>query len=904
MRIIVLFFALVLIALSVPGQTGELLPGSRYADQAPDFESVLGYRVGERITPPEQVRAWFEVLAEAYPDRIRLFPYAQSWQGRELFFAVIGSAERIASLDDIRADIQMIARPDRHGAEDIEAALGRVPATVWLAHSVHGNEISPADSAMVTAWHLLASVGDETVAEILDDALVFINPLQNPDGRMRFVHGFESALGIEPAASRLAAEHDERWPSGRVNHYLFDLNRDWLAMTQPETRGHVEALLDWYPLVFVDAHEMGSDSSFFFAPEAVPYNPLLAAAQRASLTLFGRNNARWFDRFGLQYFTREVFDAFYPGYGASWPSYYGGVAMTYEQGSARGLVMRLSHGEEMTYFDTVREYFIASLATAQTAVRNRDRLWREFADYRRSAVELARRQGPGAWIIPAQADQGGADRLAGLLAAHGADVFRSDQAIRACSARLDPGSYVVPGGQPAYRLLRVLLDGQVEMDSAFIAEQERRRGKGLPDEIYDVTAWSLPLMFNIKTLECDRSVDVRGLNRVVADEEPPGRVETIEGTIAWIAPGHSQTTGRLLTAALRRGLVVQSNDQAFTLAGQDYPSGSLIFPAADNPDDLVVRLTALAEATGAHIVGVASSWVENGPSFGSGKVRRLIEPQVAIAWDRPTDIYSPGAVRFVLERRFGFPLVPIRTTALGGADLNRFDVLILPDESRFQGGYAGVLGSAGRDNLARWIEQGGVLVTLAGATEWAAHPDVDLLATRVEHALQEAIESNAPEREQDDGESDDGQSPRVAGRRIQSDEDYAGAVRPAHSAPDAVAGVLARVRLDHDHWLSAGVSETVNVLVRGDRVFRPLKHDQGINVARFAKAEDVLAAGYLWRENREQLAYKPFVMVQPRGRGMVIGFSEDPAVRAYLDGLNWLLLNAVVRAPSYSAKLR
>ena len=216
---------------------------------------------------------------------------------------------------EFQSDIQVIARPDRHDRATIDQAISRVPATAWLAYSVHGNEISPADAAMVTAWHLLAARDDALVDQILGNTLVFINPLQNPDGRERFVHQFEMAEGLEPAASRLAAEHDEPWPSGRVNHYLFDLNRDWLAITQPETRGHVDALLNWYPLAFVDAHEMGSDSTFFFAPEAIPYNPLLASAQRDNLTLFGQNNARWFDRFGFSYFTREIFDAFYPGYG-------------------------------------------------------------------------------------------------------------------------------------------------------------------------------------------------------------------------------------------------------------------------------------------------------------------------------------------------------------------------------------------------------------------------------------------------------------------------------------------------------------------------------------------------------------------------------------------------------------
>ncbi|MEE4639683.1 MAG: peptidase M14, partial [Wenzhouxiangella sp.] len=717
------------------------------------------------------------------------------------------------------------------------------------------------------------------------------------DGLARFIHEFEEALGLEPIASRLAAEHDEPWPSGRVNHYLFDLNRDWLAMTQPETQGHAEALLQWYPLAFVDAHEMGTDSTFFFAPEAVPYNPLLASGQRASLAVFGRNNARWFDRFGFPYFTREVYDAFYPGYGASWPSYYGGVAMTYEQGSARGLLARTRSGEEFTFYDTVEEYFIAALATAQTVARERDRLWSDFATYRREAVAMAGREGPRGWVLPAQRNQGGADRLATLLARHGAEVYRSDESLNACGQELAAGSYVIPGSQPSHRKLRVLLDQRVDMDDEFLAAQEKRRERDLPDEIYDVTAWSLPLMFNVDTLECSRSVSIDGLSLVSAADRPAVQAAVEEAQVAWVVPGGSTATHRFLAGALRLGMTVLSNEEAFVQDGKRYPSGSLIVPLAGNADGVVNMVRTLAAETGARPLGLDSSWITEGPSLGSRKVRPLIAPRIAMAWDASTDFYSAGAVRFVIEHQIGYPVTPIRGRTLARADLNHFDVLILPDSGggRF-GSYSSVLGESGAAHLAEWVENGGVLVTLAGATEWAAHPDIDLLALRAEY---QAVEDGAEE-----SANSEQDSARQPGTVIENAEQLDAAMRPASENPDSVSGVLVRAAVDEDHWLGAGIADTVQVLVRGDRIFAPLQRDQGATVARFAGPEDLLASGHLWEENRLQLAYKPFVVVQQRQIGLVIGFTEDPAVRAYLDGLQGLLTNAVLRAPSYSRRLR
>jgi len=875
----------------------EFRAGHLPSENAPQLDQLLGYPMGSAISDPAELERAFRQLVEAFPERTRKVTYATSWQGRDLYYVVIGTPERIQRLDAIRDDIQAVARPDRHSAERLEAALDRLPGTVWLSHSVHGNEIAPADAALLVAHHLLSAEDDPVVESILAETLVFIDPIQNPDGRARFVQRFEAELGLEPLADRLAAEHDEPWPSGRVNHYLFDLNRDWLAITQPETIGRVDALLEWYPLAFVDAHEMGPDTTFFFAPEAVPYNPLLVEAQRASLERFGRNNARWFDRLGLPYFTREIFDAFYPGYGASWPSYYGAVAMTYEQASVRGLTMRRRDATEWDYAESIERYAIALLATAETVARNREQLWRDFAEYRASAVAEARAEGPGAWVIPTQRDQRGADRLAALLARHGADVHVLETERAECGRDLAPGSYVIPAAQPAYRKLRVLLDDDIELPEPFAEEQERLRAQDRRDEIYDVTAWSLPAMFNLEVPSCRRPIAIDDERLVAPGALPAGRRTGPDDAVVYLVAGGSQATGAFLAGALQDGLFVQSNEEPFEHAGLSWPSGSLILPSAALPDGGVAALDALAERTGAIVIGVDDTWVSDGPNLGSMTVRRLHAPRVALAWDAPTDIYAPGAVRYVLERRFGVPVTPIRTATLRDAPLDRFDVVILPDDTSRWGGYARVLGQAGRDHLADWIDDGGVLITLAGATEWAADPDVDLLALRAEDQLRDAATD-------EDAESPDDSDDRVRGTELETVDDFERAAQPASEAPDSVAGVLVRADVDPEHWLAAGIAPSLNVLVRGDRVFRPITRDRGRNVVRFAGPDELRVAGYLWDENRRQLAYKPFVVDQPHGRGRIVAFTEDPSVRSYLDGLNLLLLNAVLRTPSYTDRVR
>jgi hypothetical protein len=884
-------WATVALSFSALAATPWPVATSAYRADIPTVESVLGYAPGEQITWSADVRRYFEALQDAAPDRVRLFPYARSWEGRELFYAVISAPGNMQRLDEIRANMQRLRDPRQSDADEAARLIGSTPAVTWLAYGVHGDEISSSDAAMVTAYHLLASESDARVDEILDETVVILAPVQNPDGRDRFLQHHATALGMEPDVDPLAAEHNEPWPRGRTNHYLFDLNRDWFIRTQPETRGHADAVLEWLPVAFVDLHEMGADSTYFFAPEAEPYNPHLAAGQRDNLTAFGRNNAGWFDRFGVDYFTREVFDAFYPGYGASWPSYFGSTAMTYEQASAEGLRIRQSRGELLTYRETVRNHMVTSLATAQTVAERREALLREFRAYQVSALEEGRNDSLRTYILPPQADQAGVDRLARLLVAQGVEVDRAEAPFTACGQRYAAGSVVIDLAQPAKRLIRTLMDAQVEMPADFLAEQERLRGKQLPDVIYDVTAWSLPLMFNVRADSCGQAV--RTERSRVSAEAAPGVVDGGEAGVAYLVPWGERPAIRFLSAALREGLIVNSADEAFTVGGRSYPGGTLILPVADNPDTLHERVRAIAEDSGARVQAVDTSWVTEGPSFGSGRVVRMSAPKVAIAWGEPTSAYSAGNTRFVLERQFGYPVSAIRVNDLDSAGLARFQVLILPETSGDS--YLEHLGESGVARLRTWVEQGGVLVSLGNATRLPADPGADLLDIRREYAA-------LPSETEDDGAAD--QAPdeaAVVPGRVLTEADYEASITPRETDPARLGGALVRATLDPDHWLGAGVASELIALARGSDIYTPVSLENGVNAARFSGPDALVASGYLWEANRRQLAYKPFVVAQPRGDGQVIAFTQDPTVRAYLDGLNTLLANAVFRAAAHAS---
>ncbi|MEO8597924.1 MAG: M14 family metallopeptidase [Candidatus Solibacter sp.] len=864
----------------------EYWPGAAYDPKVPTVRQVLGHEPGEKVTNHAGILKYMEALAAAAPNRVKVFEYGESWEGRKLIYAAVGSEANIRRLSEIKSGLERLADPRKTSEAEARKLAAGLPAIVWLSYGVHGNEISSPDAALLTAYHLLAARNDKLVDDVLAKVLVLLCPTQNPDGRDRFVNYFEETRGLSPDASPNAAEHNEPWPGGRANHYLFDLNRDWIGLTQPEIASQVKALREWRPQVYVDLHEMGADATYFFTPESDPYNPNLTPNQRTSLTLFGKNNAKWFDKYGFDYFTREEYDAFYPGYGASWPFYYGALSMTYEQASVRGLVVRRSDDTLLTFRDTVRHHFVASISTLETAAVNREKLLNDFYAYRASAIEEGKKEAIQEYILPRNRDASATDKLAGILMEHGIEVNRAKAAFKAGDREYPAGTYVVSMAQPAKRFIRTLLDPETKMDDKFLAEEEARRKLKQRTEIYDVTAWSLPLLFNVEAI-ANGSLSTGSFEAAKPSRILPGQLRGAGASVAYLVPWGSQAAGRLLAAAMRADLKPHTSDKAFTQDGVKFPSGSLIFKVAANPADLGEQLARLARETGADVYGTNSGWVDDGVNFGSRWVMPVKKPAIAMAWDTPTQSGSAGATRFVIERQYGYPVTPIRTSQLGSADLARFQVLILPSG----GNYAGTLGETGIERIKDWVAAGGTIVALGDAVSFLGNSKVELMDLVQENALRDDDKKPA---EKDKG------SGRVPGTSIASLADFEKNTRATTELPDSVPGAIARARVRPDYWLTAGMGETVYTMVEGRAIFVPLRADKGVNAVYYDAADKLVASGYLWAENKKQLAFKPLVVSGTSGRGIVIGFTQDPSFRGIEDGMNVLLLNAIFRGPAHA----
>ena len=870
-RRLLLCCVVALVPVAATGQ--ELAPGTRYDAKIPTLESVLGWDFGERITPPEGITEYLRALQTAAPERTRLVQYARTWEGRPLHVLIIGSPERIANLDAVKRGLQQLADPRGLSQADADRLVAEMPVVVWLMHAVHGNEISSSDAALAEAYHLLAAQGDGGVDQIRRDALVIIDPLQNPDGRARFVQANLAGEAATPDANPASLEHDEPWPGGRSNHYLFDMNRDWFAQSQPETRGRASLMLEFYPHVVVDLHEMGGNSTYYFAPPAVPINPYITKDQQKWFDRFGRNNGAKFDERGFGYFIREVFDSFYPGYGESWPIFHGAVGMTYEQASSRGLRFLREDGTVLTYRQGVVQHFTAAIETALTAARNREEMVRDYLEYRRGAARLGE-TGTRAYVIVApEHDPARAAHLGRRLAGQGIEVWRADEAFQAGGRTVPAGSVIVPLNQPAGRLARNLLDADISQGEEFIKEQDRRRKRGLGEQIYDVTAWSLPALYDLDVINVTQPIEPRG-TRLTRDAAPATGAPLPAARVGYLLPW-GLGAAEAVVEALQLGLRVQTMDRPFTIGGRQYPAGTALFRVSNNPETLATTLGTLAAKHGVTFTPTDSAFVEAGVSLGSNETALLKAPRVLLAYDAPSSSQSTGWARYILERRWKQPVTTVRNSSMGRIDLSQFDVIVLPS-----GNYNYSADQVRR--LREWIQRGGTLVTMAESTRWATRENVGLLSS---WTLLADGSANV-------GGSDDKKTPP----KIDPETfDYEAAIQPDRETNAGTAGAVVRVALDKEHWLTAGLDEEIAVLVDGSRVFHPLKLDTGTNVAIYVKERDRLVAGGLvWPEVKTLMSQKAYLMHQPLGQGHVIAFAEDPNYRAFTEASQLLFINAVL----------
>jgi len=878
----ILFFAAV-----VQAQSDPLSPSQRYNPAVPTVASVLGYQVGEDFTHHHDLVRYYQQLAGA-SDRVRLEPYGETVEGRTLYLLIVTSPDNHARLEEIRDAVERLSDPRRTPAEEAEGLFDTTPVLVWLSYGVHGNESVSAEAALQVAYELAASE-DPRVINWLQNAVVLIDPIVNPDGHERYVHFYRSTVGAVPNPDGFAAEHREPWPGGRTNHYLFDLNRDLAWQVQPESRARVRAYRQWNPQVHVDYHEMGPDSTYFFFPPAQPVNDSISPLLAEWFEIYGRGNATAFDRHGFRYYTGEDFDLFYPGYADSWPSFRGAVGMTYEQagGGRAGLVLDLPEGERrLTLRDRAARHFVSSLATINTSVDNRRRRLQDYYQFRRAAIE-AGRKGPiqQFFLLPGSDPE----RLAGvvdILLRQGIEVQRAEAEFDARglqgywgekseAKRLPAGTYVVNLAQPNGFLARALLETETPLETLFF---------------YDVTAWSLPLAAGIEAYASPTPAPVQ----LAPVAQPPAAAGGIEGAAqaaAYVFSWESSAAARLLGHLLVEGFNAYVSLEPFKLAGLAYPAGSIVLPAENNPPELSGRVRELAQADGVTVQASSTFLTEEGIDLGSEKMRFLRRPRPAILMDTPVRATDYGALWHWFEQQLGLPFTALRMETLNGLDgidLDQYNVLILPDDSGNGRRYSRYLDEKLTTRLKEWVERGGVLIGIGGGAVFAARDNTGLATAGHRFLLRKDEQARLAAIQPEPGSAEN--EPEAIPQASLEDKLRPYAERERASEAEEIPGAILRTVLDSTHPLGFGLKDHLAVFNFTSPILELTP--EGENVAYFPE-RDLKLSGFLTEENRQKLVHTAYLLRESRGKGQIILFAETPVFRGFWLGTARLLENAV-----------
>lgn len=816
----------------------------RYSDDIPTPEEIIGHQVGTRHTEPHQALAYFKAVAEA-SDRVVLEEHARSYEGRPLVHAIVSSPANLDNVEQIRRqNLQLSEAPESVTNADI----AEMPAVVLAGYSIHGNEASGTEAALLFLYHLAAGEGPG-IERALDNVVLLVDPMFNPDGRARFTTWVNQNRGAVPVSDPSDREHDEPWPSGRTNHYWFDLNRDWLPGQHPESQGRLNVFHRWRPQVLTDHHEMSSESTFFFQPGIPSRNNPNTPERTFELTgRLGEYHAEALDAIGSLYYSQESYDDFYYGKGSTYPDINGAVGILFEQASSRALERETDRGT-LSYPYTIRNQFVTSLSTLEGVVNMREDLLRHQRDFYASADELANEAEAKAYVVGTHRTPHRSAALADLLRRHRIRIHELRRDFDSDGKHFIAGeAYVVPLDQPQARLLKAAMERVTTFEDSLF---------------YDVSAWTLPLAFGVDFAEVQRDPSHYVGREITEDLVAGGRVVVEQSDYGYVMEWGTYYAPRALYRLQKNDLatrVIQEPFTAQTAEGlRDFGRGSIVIPVHQSGVDeetvhRLVRETAAADFVDIH--ALRSGLTNVGPDIGTGESEVLAMPRIALLTGSGTSAYNAGEVWHLLSERFHIPVSLLDVEAVDHTDLARYNTIVMA------GGSYSQLPS---EKVSTWVREGGRLVALQSAADWV-----------VEHDLVE-LEKKAL-----DLDSLYRHLPYEAVSRARGAQQIGGAILAAD--------------VDETHPVAYGYPPDVAVFRRGTTFYAPSKQP-GRNVAVYA--DEPLLSGYVSEEMLEQARGSASIVADRYGQGRVTLFMDNPNFRAFWYGTNGLFLNAVFFGQAY-----
>ena len=791
----------------------------------------LGYEIGTQYSRHSQVVDYFNHVSIEMSKNVSLFSYGKTYERRPLFYAVISSEKNIAEIEKIRLDNISALNYD-----PIRQSRTNDKAIVWLSYSVHGNESSSTEASMQTVYELLTNR-----SELLENTIVIIDPCLNPDGRDRYANWYNQTTTIPYNTNRISREHREPWPGGRANHYLFDLNRDWAWITQIESQQRLKEYHKWLPHVHVDFHEQGIDEPYYFAPAAEPYHEVITDWQRDFQYMIGKNNAKYFDKNGWLYFTKEIFDLLYPSYGDTYPTYLGAIGMTYEQagGGIAGLGILNSEGKNLTLVDRVKHHTVAGISTVEISSANSKKLNEEFINFFKPKNFNTN------YIMSGDRDK--INQLSKFLRKHKIDFYSAKtQKLKAFSYNKNKitsfttsaNDLIIPNSQPKGKLVDVLLERTTKLSDSLT---------------YDITAWSLPFVYGLDAYSTSKKIEIF--------EYKENSIENTvdDNAIAYASIWNHMNDAKFLSNLIENNIKVRYNEKIIKNGKLTLPRGSMIIYKGDQSmKDYEKILLDLANDNNIKLHSIYSGISESGPDLGSESVKLVKRKKVAIIYgqDNKNSVSSLnyGALWHFFEQELSYPLTHISVSDFEDIQLDQFDALIIPS-----GYYGSMARKTNIEKIRSWISKGGNLIAFENAIRMFVE--------------KEGFSIKAKRNKYDN----EGSNVKFEDLNRNSIQNY-------------LSGAIFKVDIDNTHPLAFGYQNEYYSLKTTTSTYENL--ERGYNVGKINEDENS-TIGFVGDNIKDKFKNSLVFGHEKIGRGNIIYFTDNIMFRSFWENGKLFLVNSV-----------
>ncbi|WP_457615672.1 M14 family metallopeptidase [Lutibacter sp.] len=815
-----------------------LLVGFSSLIQAQHIKSpseFLGYELGTRFTRHHKVVDYFKYVS-SISKNVKLEKYGETNEFRPLYVVYISSEENIANIENIREN-------NLKQAGIVQGTAALKTGIVWLSYNVHGNEASSTEAAMQTMYTLIT-----TKSEWLKNTLVIIDPCVNPDGRDRYVNWYNQTKSTPYDTNPDAIEHHEPWPGGRPNHYLFDLNRDWAWATQVETQQRLMVYNKWLPHVHVDFHEQYINNPYYFAPAVEPFHEIITDWQRSFQTQIGKNHAKYFDKNGWRYFTKESFDLFYPSYGDTYPTYMGAVGMTYEQAGhgKAGLGIDLANGAVLTLVDRVKHHTTTGLSTVEVASKNTTKLITEFGKFFNN-TNLKYKN----YIV--RGNHTKINQVVSLLNKHQINSYRASQkTIKAFdyytgttkSVRINSGDLVISTNQPKGKMVKVLFEPEAKLSDSLT---------------YDITAWSIPFAYGLHGFATTYSIEKSSTTPQTEIVKNNIQKTAYAYVCKWDEVADAAFLGKLLEADFK----VRFSHKKFSVDGNQFERGSLVILRGENKhlqnfDELI---TDISNQMNEKLTPASTGFVDYGADFGSDYVAFIEHKKVAVISGEGTSSLSFGEIWHFFETQLQYPLHIINTAYFNHTDLDEYNVLILPNGFRAS--------EKQLKKITSFAEKGGNVIAIGSALNSFADKEGFNL-----------------KRKKDDDESDEDDTAKKDMKKLFIPYNQL----ERESVKSSITGSIFKSTIDNTHPLAYGYTNTYYSLKLSASAYDVL--EDGFNVGYFPEGTTT-TSGFAGVEALEKVQNSLLFGIEYQGKGKIIYMVDNPLFRSFWEHGKLFVANAI-----------